>query len=176
MALNLEGKKAIVAEVASIASTALSAGAAKYDGLTVGEMNELRAKGRKLGVYIKVVRNTLARRAVENTEFACMTDALTGPLVLGFSQNDPGSVARLFRDFSKGREKFEVKLLSIGGKALGPEHLETMSQLPTRDEAIATLMAVMKAPITKFVRTLAEPHAQFVRALAAVRDQKQTQA
>jgi large subunit ribosomal protein L10 len=173
MALNLEDKKAIVAEVASIASQALSAAAADYRGLTVGEMNELRAKGRQNGVFVKVVRNTLARRAVADTEFACMSDELSGSLILGFSQNEPGAVARLFRDFAKEHDKFAVKLLAIGGKAMGPEHLETMSKLPTRDEAIATLMAVMKAPVTKFVRTLAEPHAKFVRTVAAVRDQKQ---
>lgn len=173
MALKLEDKQAIVAEVAGVASKSLSAAAANYSGLTVGEMNELRAKARQGNIYLRVVRNTLARRAVQDTEFACMSEQLIGALILGFSENEPGAVARLFRDFAKGHEKFEVKLLAIGGQAMGPEHLETISNLPTRDEAIATLMAVMQAPITKFVRTLAEPHAKFVRTLAAVRDQKQ---
>lgn len=173
MALKLEDKQAIVAEVAGVAGQALSAAAADYRGLTVGEMTKLRAMGRQSGVYVRVVRNTLARRAVAGTQFECMADALTGSLVLAFAKNEPGAAARLFRDFSKAHDKFAVKLLSVGGKAMGPEHLEAIAKLPTREEALATLMSVMIAPITKFVRTLNEPHAKFVRTVAAVRDQKQ---
>jgi large subunit ribosomal protein L10 len=172
MALNLDSKKAIVAEVATVASSALSVVAADYRGLSVGEMNDLRVKARENGVYLRVVRNTLARRAVEGTEFECMKDVLLGPLVLGFSQEEPGAAARLFRDFMKTCDRLEVKALGMGGKAMPAEQLQAMAKLPTRDEALATLLNVMKAPVTKFVRTLAEPYAQTVRVFAAVRDSK----
>ncbi|NCX93203.1 MAG: 50S ribosomal protein L10 [Gammaproteobacteria bacterium] len=174
MALNLEDKKAIVAEVAEVAGAALSAIAADYRGLTVGQMNTLRVRARQSGVYVRVVRNTLARRALVNTEFACMSDSLIGPMVLAFSKDEPGAAARLFRDFCKDNKKMSVKLLALNGQLHGPEQLETIAKLPSRDEAIALLMSVMKAPITKFVRTVREPHAKFVRTVAAVRDQKQS--
>ena len=176
MVLKLEDKKAIVAEVAEVASNALSAVAADYRGISVGDMNKLRDKARKSGVYVRVVRNTLARRAVVGTEFECLKDSLKGSLILAFSKTEPGAAARLFRDFSKANEKVKVQLLAIGGKAFGADQLETIAKLPTRNEAIAILMGVMKQPIEKFVRTLAEPQAKFVRTVAAVRDQKQAQA
>lgn len=176
MVLKLEDKKAIVAEVAEVASSALSLVAADYRGLTAGQMNKLRQNARKSNVYLRVVRNTLASRAVEGTEFACLSDAFKGALVLGFSKSEPGAAARLFRDFSKECDKLKVQLLSIGGKALGVDQLDAMAKLPTRNEALAILMAVMKQPVEKLARTLAEPHAQFVRTVAAVRDQKQAQA
>lgn len=172
MALRLEGKKAVVTEVAAVANSALSVAVAEYRGLTVGEMNLLRKDARNSGVYLRVVRNTLARRAVEGTEFECLKDQLVGPTVLAFSRDEPGAAARLFWNFRKTHNQLEVTALSIGGKTLGPDQLESMSKLPTKDEAIATLMQVMKAPITKFVRTTAEPTAQAVRAFAAVRDAK----
>lgn len=173
MALKLEGKQAIVGEVSEVAKGALSCALAEYRGLTAGEMNTLRDQARSSGVYLRVVRNTLARRAVEGTEFECLQEAFVGPLVLAFSQEEPGAAARLFWDFAKKHDQIVVKQLAIGGKALGPEHLESMAKLPTRDEAIATLMSVMQAPITQFVRTVREPHAKFVRTMAAVRDAKQ---
>lgn len=173
MVLRLEDKKAIVSEVAQVASSALSAVAAEYRGLTVGQMTQLRSKARKSGVYLRVVRNTLASRAVADTEFACMQEIFVGPLILAFSQEDPGAAARLMRDFSKDYEKLQVKALAINGKLLPAAQLEALASLPTREQALATLLAVMKAPITKFVRTLAEPHAKFVRTVAAVRDKKQ---
>lgn len=173
MTLRLEDKKAIVAEVAEVAGAAHSAVAAEYRGLTVTQMTQLHAKARNAGVYLRVVRNTLARRAVAGTDFACMQDALVGPLVLAFSRNEPGAAARLIRDFAKDHDKLLVKALAIGGQLLDAKELETLAKLPTRDEAIATLMAVMKAPITKFVRTLVEPHSKLVRTIAAIRDKKQ---
>lgn len=173
MALRLDDKKAIVAEVANVAANALSAVAAEYRGLTVTEMTQLRSEARNKGVYLKVVRNTLARRAVADTEFACMHDELVGPLVLAFSREDPGSAARLFRDFAKDHDKLTVKVLSVGGKLLAAKDIDVLAKLPTREQALATLLSVMKAPIGKFVRTLAEPHAKMVRTIAAVRDQKQ---
>jgi large subunit ribosomal protein L10 len=173
VALNIEQKKAIVEEVAEVASQALSAVAADYRGLTVAEMNELRAKAREMGVYLRVVRNTLAKRAIEGTEFACLNEALVGSLVLAFSRKEPGAAARLIRDFIKDHEMLEVKALAISGQLLSANELKTIAQLPSYDEAIAMLMSVMKAPTSKFVRTLAEPHAKLVRTVAAVRDQKQ---
>ena len=172
MALNFAQKQAVVAEVAEIASKAYSAVAAEYRGLTVEEMTELRAEARKAGVYLRVVKNTLARRAVEGTDFACMQDGLTGPLVLAFSQQDPGAAARVIKDFAKGHEKLEVRLVSIGGKMLAPEEITTLATMPTYDEAISQLMSVMQAPVAKLARTLNEVPGKLVRTLAAVRDAK----
>ncbi len=174
MALNLEDKKSIVAEVSAIAADAHSAIAAEYHGLSVVEMTELRAKARNEGVYLRVVKNSLTKRAVEGTEFACMQDSLVGPLLMAFSQEDPGAAARLVSEFSKDHDKLVAKVIAIGGEVLPLEQLERLSKLPNRDQAIALLMAVMKAPIEKFVRTLNEPHAKFVRTVAAVRDQKES--
>ncbi len=175
MVLKLEDKKAIVSEVAEVARQALSLVAAEYSGLTVGQLTGLRKSAREAGVYMRVVRNTLARRALEGTSFACMQSELTGPLVLAFSKEDPGAAARLIKEFIKSNEKFKVKALAIDGQLLPAEGLNKLASLPTRDEAIAQLMSVMKAPITKFVRTLAEPHAKLVRTIAAIRDLKQSQ-
>ncbi|MDO8954843.1 MAG: 50S ribosomal protein L10 [Gammaproteobacteria bacterium] len=176
MALRLDDKKAIVAEVADIASRALSAVVADYRGLSVADLTRLRSQARKANVYVRVVRNTLARRAVVGTEFECMTSALTGSMILAFSKDEPGSAARLIRDFIKGNDKLQVKALAIGGKALDGTQLEAVAKLPTRNEAIANLMGMMQAPITQFVRTLAEPHTKMVRTIAAIRDQKQSAA
>jgi len=173
VALNLEDKKTIVAEVSEVAASAHSAVAAEYRGLTVDEMTDLRAKARNSGVYLRVVKNTLVRRAVEGTEFECMQDSLVGPLILAFSQEDPGSAARLIKEFSKGNNKLITRVIAIGGEVLPADQLDALSKLPTRDQAISMLMAVMKAPVEKFVRTLNEPTAKMVRTFAAVRDQKQ---
>ncbi|MFC1589844.1 50S ribosomal protein L10 [Pseudomonadota bacterium] len=174
MALNLEDKKSIVAEVSAIAADAHSAIAAEYHGLSVDEMTALRVKARNEGVYLRVVKNSLTKRAVEGTEFECMQDSLVGPLVMAFSQEDPGAAARLISEFSKEHDKLVAKVIAIGGEILPVEQLARLSKLPNRDQAIALLMAVMKAPIEKFVRTLNEPTAKFVRTMAAVRDQKQS--
>ena len=173
MALNLEQKKAVVAEVNEVASGALSAIAAEYRGLSVGDMTQLRADARDKGVYLRVVKNTLARRALEGTEFECMRDGLVGPLMLAFSQEDPGAAARLIGDFSKDNEQLVVKLVSVGGQLYEPAELKRLASLPTKEQAIGMLMGVMKAPVEKFVRTLAEPHGKLVRTIAAIRDQKQ---
>ena len=172
MALNIEQKKAVVAEVADAASKALAAVAAEYRGLTVEEMTDLRAKARAGGVYLKVAKNTLVRRAVEGTEYECLQESLTGPLLFAFSMEDPGAAARLVKDYSKDHDKLIAKLVAVGGELYGASELERLSSLPTYDQAIAMLMGVMKAPIEKFVRTLAEPHAKLVRTVAAVRDAK----
>jgi large subunit ribosomal protein L10 len=173
MALNLEQKKAVVAEAAKAASSALAAVAAEYCGLTVEEMTDLRVKARASGVYLKVAKNTLMRRAVEGTEFECMQEQLTGPLLFAFSMDDPGAAARLVKDYAKEHDKLIARLVAVGGRVYGASELDRLSKLPTYEQAIALLMAVMKAPVEKFVRTLAEPHAKLVRTIAAVRDAKQ---
>ncbi len=173
MPLNLEQKKAVVAEVAEVASTAYSAIAAEYRGLTVGEMTELRAKAREAGVYVRVIKNSLARRAIENTDFACMKDELTGPLVIAFSQEDPGAAARVIKDFAKDHSKLEVKVISIGGKLLAVSDLEALSKMPTYEQAVSMLMAVMKAPVEKLARTINEVPGKLVRTVAAIRDAKE---
>lgn len=173
MPLTLEGKKAVVAEVNDIASSALSAVVAEYRGIPVSEMTELRVKAREAGVYLRVIRNTLAKRAVEETEFACMQDAFVGPLVFAFSMESPGAAARLLKDYAKQNDKLKVTALAIGGDLLGPEQLDTVASLPTKDEAIAMLMSVMQAPVGKLVRTINEVPGKLVRVVAAVRDQKQ---
>ena len=147
MALNLEQKKAVVAEVAEVAGKALSAVAAEYRGLSVEEMTELRAKAREDGVFVKVAKNTLVKRAVEGTEYECMQDSLTGPLLFAFSMDDPGAAARLVKDYSKDHEKLIAKLVAVGGELYDASELERLSKLPTYDQAIAMLMGVMKAPI-----------------------------
>ena len=156
-----------------MAKSAHSAVAAEYRGITVEKMTQMRAKARSEGVYLKVAKNTLVKRAVEGTEFECMTEELTGPLLFAFSIDDPGAAARLIKDFSKGEDKLVVRLVAMGAKLYQASELERLASMPTRDQAIAMLMGVMKAPIEKFVRTLAEPHTKLVRTIAAVRDSKQ---
>lgn len=173
MALNLDQKKAIVSEVAEVADKAFSAIAAEYRGLTVDEMTDLRVQARNAGVYLRVVKNSLARRAFEGTEFECMSEGLTGPLVLALSQEDPGSAARVIKDFAKDHEKLEVKLVSIGGKLLDPGEIKTLAKMPTYDQAISLLMAVMKAPVEKLARTMNEVPGKLVRTVAAVKDAKE---
>jgi large subunit ribosomal protein L10 len=173
MALNIEQKKAVVAEVANAANNALAAVAAEYRGLTVEEMTELRAKAREGGVFLRVAKNTLVRRAVEGTEFECIQDSLTGPLLLAFSMEDPGAAARLVKDYAKSHDHLVAKLVAVGGQAYDASELDRLASLPTYDQAIAILMGVMKAPVEKFVRTLVEPHTKLVRTFAAVRDARQ---
>ena len=173
MSLTLEQKQAVVAEVAEVAAGAHSLVAAEYSGLTVEQLTKLRVEGRNAGVYLRVVKNTLARRAFDGTEYACVSEQLTGPLILAFSQSDPGAAARVIKDYSKTNDKLVVRLVSIGGKVFPATELARLASLPTREQALSMLMGVMKAPIQKFVRTLAEPHAKLVRTVAAVRDQKQ---
>ncbi|HHJ18869.1 MAG TPA: 50S ribosomal protein L10 [Gammaproteobacteria bacterium] len=176
MALNLEGKKQVVSEVAAVAANAYSAVAAEYRGISVGDMTELRSKAREGGVYLRVVRNTLARRALEGTDFECMNEGLTGPLVLAFSQEDPGAAARLISDFAKENDKLKPKLVSIGGELLDASEIQRLASLPTYDQAVSMLMALMKAPVEKLARTMKEVPGKLVRTVAAVRDQKESAA
>jgi large subunit ribosomal protein L10 len=176
MALNLEDKKALVAEVNAEASRALSVVAAEYRGLSVTQMTELRSKARAAGVYMRVVKNTLARKAVTGTSFECLGPVLKGPLVLAFSKDDPGAAARVIKAFSKDNDKLVTTAVSLGGQLLTAKSLDQVASLPTREQALAMLMGVMKAPIQKLVGTLQAAPSKLVRTLAAVRDQKQAQA
>ena len=172
MALNLDQKKEVVAELANVAAKAHSLVAAEYAGLTVSQLTELRKKARQGKVFVKVAKNTLVSRAVEGTDYACVKDALVGPMLYAFSQEDPGAAGRLVKEFAKANEKLVPKVVAIGGQMYPGSHLEKLASLPTREQALAMLMGVMLAPITKLVRTLAEPAAKTARAVAAVRDQK----
>jgi large subunit ribosomal protein L10 len=176
MALNLEDKKALVAEVSAVAATALSVVAAEYRGLTVSQMTDLRLKARSAGVYVRVVKNTLARKAMAGTSFECMSAVLKGPLVLAFSKDDPGAAARVVKAFAKDNDKLVTTAVSLGGQLLAASALDKVASLPTREQALAQLLGVMKAPIQKLAATLAAAPSKLVRTLAAVRDQKQTAA
>lgn len=172
MTLKLEDKQAIVAEVSNVAKTALSAVIADYRGMQVSVMTKLRTKAREQGVYLRIVRNTLARRAVQDTDFACLSEKLVGPLIIAFGYDEPGAAARLFRDFGKETENLRVKALAVGGQLYDASQLDAISKLPTRNEALATLCRVMLAPVEKFARTLREPYAQVVRVTGAVAEQR----
>ncbi len=167
MALRLEDKKLFVKEVNAVAGESLSAVAAEYRGLTVSEMTALRAEARKAGVYMRVVKNTLARRAIQGTEFECMQDTLKGPLLLAFAKDDPGAAARIIKNFAKDHEALKAVSLSAGGQLLEASELGRLAELPTLDQARAMLLGVMMAPMSKLVRTLAEPPAMLARTLSA---------
>lgn len=173
MALTLEEKKAVVAEVSDVAGKAFSAVASEYRGLTVEQVTELRVKARESGVYLRVVKNTLARRAIQGTEFECMQDEFAGPLMLAFSIEDPGSAARVIRDFAKENDKLVPKFGAVGGQLLQGDELKRLADLPTRDEAISMLMSVMQAPVAKLARTLNEVPGKLVRTVDAIRSAKE---
>ena len=173
MALSFTEKETIVAEVAEIANSAFSVVVAEYAGLESVDMDDLRAKSRDGGVCLRVVKNTLARRALEGTDFACLQESLVGPVVMAFSQEDPGSAARVVKDFTKENDKLVVTALSISGQLLAASELDRLAKLPTKDQAISMLMSVMQAPVTKLARTLNEVPGKLVRTVAAIRDDKQ---
>jgi len=176
VAIGLEDKKAIVAEVNETAISALSLVIADSRGVTVDKMTALRKKARENQVTLRVVRNTLAKRAFTGTDYECVNESLVGPSLFGFSMQDPGAAARIFKDFAKEHEAFEVKALAVSGKLLGADQLDVLAKLPTRDQALSMLMSVMKAPVTKLVQTMNEVPGKLVRTLAAVRDQKEAAA
>lgn len=173
MALNLAQKKEVVAELANVATKAHSLVAAEYAGLTVEQLTELRKKARETGVFLKVAKNTLVRRAVEGTEFECTKDQLTGPLVYAFSTEDPGAAGRLIKEFAKANEQLKAKLVAVGGKAYPASHVDVLASLPTREQALSMLLSVLVQPATMLVRVLAEPASQLARATNAVAQQKQ---
>ena len=173
MPLNLEGKKALVSEVSAVAAKAQSVVAAEYRGLSVTQMTDLRSKARASNVYLRVVKNTLARKALAGTPFESMGATLKGPLVLAFSKDDPGAAARVIKDFAKANDKLVTKSLSLGGPVLAGKDLDKVASLPTKAQGLSMLLGVMKAPLQKLVGTLAAPQVKLVRTLVAVRDQKQ---
>ena len=176
MAIGLEDKKAIVAEVNETAISALSLVIADARGVTVDGMTALRKNARENRVTLRVVRNTLARRALVGTDYECVNDSLVGPSLFGFSMEDPGAAARLFKEFAKENKNFEVKALAVSGQILGANQLDVLAKLPTRDQALSMLMSVMKAPVTKLVQTMNDVPGKLVRTVAAVRDQKEAAA
>jgi large subunit ribosomal protein L10 len=176
MALNLAQKKEVVAELANVAANAHSLVAAEYAGLTVEQLTSLRVKARQSGVYVKVAKNTLVSRAVEGTEYECVKETLTGPLLYAFSKEDPGAAGRLIKDFAKANEALKARLVAIGGKAYPASHVDVLASLPTRDQALGMLLSVMVQPATMLVRLLSEPAAQIARVTNAVGQQKQAAA
>lgn len=173
MAIGLEDKKQIVSEVNQAAASAMSAVLADYHGVNVDELTALRKTARENKVYLRVVRNTLLKLAVEDTEFACIQEVLVGPTLLAFSEEDPGAAARVLKDFAKENEEFEIKALSVGGKLLEANQIDVLAKLPTLDQGRSMLMSVMLAPVTKLARTVNEVPSKVTRAVAAVKDQKQ---
>jgi len=173
VAIRIEDKQQIVAEVNQAAKSALSAVLADYRGVTVEDMTALRKQARENSVYLRVVRNTLLKRAFADTEYECLNDELVGPTLLAFSQEDPGAGARILKDFAKENDSFDVKALAVGGKLLPASQIDALAKLPTHDQAISMLMSVMLAPVTKLARTMNEVPSKVTRAVAAVRDQKQ---
>ena len=165
MAIRLEDKKAIVAEVNEAAQAALSAVVVDARGVTVSAMTGLRKEAREAGVYVRVVRNTLLRRAVAGTQYDVLSDVFTGPTLIAFSNDHPGAAARIFKEFAKGQDKFEIKAAAFEGNLIAANQIDALATLPTFDEAVSQLMSVIQGATSKLARTL-----------AAVRDQKETEA
>lgn len=175
MSLNLEQKKAVVAEVGAKVAAAQSIVLAEFRGVDVGQMTRLRAKARAEGVYFRVLRNTLARRAVHETPFAGLADQMTGPLAYGIS-TDPVAAAKVMHEYAKTNDKFVIRGGALPNVVMDSKAVAQLATMPSREELLAKLLGTMQAPITQFVRTLNEVPSRFVRALAAVRDQKQPSA
>ncbi len=167
MALNISEKKDVVKEISEIASSAQSAVAAEYRGLSVQELSELRNNARNLGVYVKVIKNSLAKIAIKDTSFECMDSSLKGPLIFAFSKEDLGSAAKLVNDFKKENGLLKPVVVAVNGELVDVEKLSQIAALPTKDQAISMLMSVMKQPIEKFVRTIAAPNTKLVQTLSA---------
>lgn len=175
MSLNLEDKKAVVAEISDQLATAQAVVVAEYRGVTVTDMTALRKKARESGVYLRVLKNTLARRAVAGTPFAVLADQMSGPLAYGISA-DPVAVAKVLNEFAKANEKFVIKAGAMPNKLMSNKDVATLATMPSREELLAKLMGTMQAPIAKFVQTLNEVPGKFVRTLAALRDEREKQA
>lgn len=173
MALNLEAKKVVVKQVNALANDCVAVGVAQYRGLSVEQMTDLRAQALDADVSLRVVKNTLAKIALTKTACECVTPVLSGPVILGFSQADPGAVARVFKNFVKDNEDLVVKGLGVSGEFVDANQLKRIADLPTKDQAISIVMALMLAPIEKLVRTLNEVPTQVTRVVAAVGVQKQ---
>jgi large subunit ribosomal protein L10 len=173
VSLNLQEKQAVVAEVAKQVAGAQAIVMAENRGMPVAAMIQLRAKARASGVYFRVVKNTLVRRAVADTPFASLADKMVGPLAYGIG-SDPVAVAKVLNDFAKTNEKFVITGGSMPGQLMSPKEITALASLPSRNELIAKLLGTMQAPMVKLVRTMNEVPTKFVRALAAVRDSKQS--
>ena len=167
MALKIGEKKVVVKEIAEIASTAQSAVAAEYRGLTVQQLSSLRSNARELGVYVKVVKNNLVKIAIKDTSLECMDSSLKGPLIFAFSRDELGAAAKLVNDFKKDNDLLKPIAMAVNGELIDVEKLSQIAALPNRDQAISMLMAVMKLPIEKFVRTLSAPNVKLVQTLSA---------
>jgi large subunit ribosomal protein L10 len=175
LSLNLEEKKAVVAEVSTEVARSQAIVVAEYRGLGVGAMTELRRRARASGVYLRVLKNTLARRAVAETPFAGLSDKLVGPLAYGMS-SDPVKVAKVLHEFAKGNDKFVIKAGALANVVMSPKEVGDLARLPSREELLASLMGTMMAPVAKLVRTMNEVPGKFVRTVAALRDQREKQA
>jgi large subunit ribosomal protein L10 len=172
LGLNLEQKQAMVAEISAQLASAQAVVLAEYRSLQVGEMTELRRKARSSGVYLRVLKNTLARRAVADTPFRGLADKMVGPLAYGISK-DPVAAAKVLHEFAKSNEKLVIKAGAMPDVVMSPREVADLAGMPGRQELLAMLMGTMRAPVAKFVRTLNEVPGKFVRTLAAVRDQKE---
>lgn len=173
MALNLEAKKAVVKQVGALATNAVSVGVAEYCGLTVEQMTDLRTKALDADVSLRVVKNTLAKRALVKTQCECVIATLSGPVILGFSQNDPGAVARIFSDFSKENKALVVKGLGVSGEFVEANELKRIASLPSKDQAISIIMALILAPVEKLTRTLHEVPSKITRLISAIAQKQQ---
>ena len=173
MALKIEDKKRIVEEVAAIAVDAKSAVVVDYHGIAANRMTDLRKQAREQRVRIRVIKNSLARRALIDTPFACMSEHLSGPMMIAFSLDDPTAAARIIHSFVKETGGVEVKLISLDGELHDISKLKKLAELPTYDQAISLMMAVMKAPIEKLLRTIQAPVVQAVRVVVAIREIKE---
>jgi large subunit ribosomal protein L10 len=173
VSLNLDDKKTVVAEVSAEVADAQSIIVAEYRGLGVVDLTALRANARKSGVYLRVVKNTLVRRAIAGTPFEGLSAKLTGPLIYGISK-DPVAAAKLLNDFAKGNDKLTIKIGAMPNYVMDAVGVKALATMPSREELLSKLLGTMQAPITQFVRTLNEIPTKFVRGLAAVRDAKET--
>lgn len=173
MGLNLDEKKAVVAEVSTQVAKAQAIIIAEYRGLGVGNMTKLRAKARESGIYFRVLKNSLARRAINGTPFSGLSDHMIGPLAYGIG-SDPVAAAKVLHEFSKGNDKFVIKAGAMPNLVMSSKEIGSLAALPSRDELLSKLLGTMQAPVVNFVRTLNEVPTRFVRGLAAVRDQKET--
>jgi large subunit ribosomal protein L10 len=167
MALKLEDKKLFVREVNAVAGDSITAVAAEYRGLSVADMTELRVEARNAGVYLRVVKNTLARLAIEGTEFECLKDSLKGPILLAFAKEDPGAAARVIKDFAKEHEALKAISMVLDGELLPASDLSKLAELPTQDQARALLLALLVTPMMQLARTLNEPSAMLARIMSA---------
>lgn len=173
MSLNLDDKKAVVAEVSAVIANAQSIIAAEYRGLEVVDLTVLRANARQSGVYLRVLKNTLVRRAISGTQFEALSGKLVGPLIYGIS-TDPVAAAKLLNDFAKDKEKLVIKAGAMPHYVMDAAGVKALASMPSREELLSKLLGTIQAPITQFVRTLNEVPTKFVRGLAAVRDAKET--